>query len=212
MSISRLSFIPLYFVSFSMDHTGESRNKPGLKKYASELTLDPSTANRFLSLSEGNRKVTRQRKERDYPSTQERFDECNQVLSKEDLGGRHYLEIECLHDVHIGMAYKRLERNGAGDNVTLGRNADSWALYASKDKFYAQHETIIHNLRLPEIKSDESYRIGVFLDRPAGLLSFNKISSESDKLTHLYTFHTTFTEPLYLGLRLQSPTATISLK
>ncbi|CAB1337870.1 unnamed protein product [Coregonus sp. 'balchen'] len=109
--------------ALSMDHTGESRNKPGLKKYASELTLDPSTANCFLSLFEGNRKVTRQRKERDYPSTQERFDECNQVLSKEDLGGRHYLEVECLHDVHIGMAYKRLERNGAGDNVTLGRNA-----------------------------------------------------------------------------------------
>ncbi|XP_045061002.1 NACHT, LRR and PYD domains-containing protein 3-like isoform X2 [Coregonus clupeaformis] len=213
LSYNPLRYVKLDFpLQLNMDHTGESRNKPGLKKYASELTLDPSTANRFLSLSEGNRKVTRQRKARDYPSTQERFDECNQVLSKEDLGGRHYLEIECLHDVHIGMAYKRLKRNGAGDNVTLGRNALSWALYASKDKFYAQHEKIIHNLRLPEIKSDESYRIGVFLDRPAGLLSFNKISSESDKLTHLYTFHTTFTEPLYLGLRLQSPTSTISLK
>ncbi|XP_064815824.1 NACHT, LRR and PYD domains-containing protein 3-like isoform X3 [Oncorhynchus masou masou] len=195
-------------------YRGENRRKPGLRKYisdASELTLDPSTANGFLSLSEGNRKVTRQKKEQHYPSTHERFDKCNQVLCKEGLCGRHYLEVECLHDVRIGMAYKRLERKGAGDNVMLGQNAVSWTLYASKDKFHAQHKKIIHNLRLPEMKSNESYRIGVFLDWPAGILSFYNISSESDKLTHLYTFHTTFTEPLHLGLRLQSPTTTISL-
>lgn len=180
---------------------------------ASELTLDLNTVNDFLSLSKGNRKVTRQRKKKkkDSPFTEERFDNCNQVLCEEGLCGRHYLEVECLHDVHIGMAYKRLERKGAGENVTLGQNAVSWALYASKDKFHAQHKKMIHNLRLPEIKSNESYRIGVFLDWPAGILSFYNISSESDKLTHLYAFHTTFTEPLYLGLRLQSPTSTISL-
>uniref|UniRef100_A0A4W5QT10 B30.2/SPRY domain-containing protein n=1 Tax=Hucho hucho TaxID=62062 RepID=A0A4W5QT10_9TELE len=212
-----LSYNPLRYVELdfprqlNLDHRGESRNNPGLQKYASEVTLDPSTVNVFLSLSEGNRKVTRQKKKQDYPFTEERFDECNQVLCKEGLCGRHYLEVECLHDVHIGMAYKELERNGAGNNVTLGQNAVSWTLYASKDKFYAQHKKIIHNLRLPEIKSNESYRTGVFLDWPAGILSFYNISSESDKLTHLYAFHTTFTEPLYLGLRLQSPTTTISL-
>ncbi|KAK6312390.1 hypothetical protein J4Q44_G00180540 [Coregonus suidteri] len=80
LSYNPLRYVELDFpLQLNMDHTGESRNKPGLKKYASELTLDPSTANCFLSLSEGNRKVTRQRKERDYPSTQERFDECNQT-------------------------------------------------------------------------------------------------------------------------------------
>ncbi|XP_020324370.2 NACHT, LRR and PYD domains-containing protein 3 isoform X2 [Oncorhynchus kisutch] len=203
---------PSELEKLEVDYREENRRKQGLRKYASELTLDPSTANGFLSLSEGNRKVTRQKKEqKNYPSTHERFDKCNQVLCKEGLCGRHYLEVECLHDVHIGMAYKRLERKGAGDNVTLGQNAVSWTLYASKDKFHAQHKKIIHNLRLPEIKSNESYRIGVLLDWPAGILSFYNISSESDKLTHLYAFHTTFTEPLYLGLRLQSPTSTISL-
>ncbi|XP_038844283.1 NACHT, LRR and PYD domains-containing protein 3-like isoform X1 [Salvelinus namaycush] len=212
LSYNPLRTVDLDFpLQLNMDHGGESRNKPGLQKYASEVTLDPSTVNVFLSLSEGNRKVTRQRKEKHYPITDERFDKCNQVLCKEGLCGRHYLEVECLHDVHIGMAYKQLERKGAGDNVILGRNAVSWTLYASKDKFHAQHKNKIHNLRLPEIKSNESYRIGVFLDWPAGILSFYNISSESDKRTHLYAFHTTFTEPLYLGLRLQSPTSTISL-
>ncbi|XP_036419951.1 NACHT, LRR and PYD domains-containing protein 12-like isoform X2 [Colossoma macropomum] len=39
------------------DHGGKIRIKPGLKKYAVNLTLDPNTVNRHLSLSERNRKV-----------------------------------------------------------------------------------------------------------------------------------------------------------
>ncbi|KAL6471893.1 hypothetical protein MHYP_G00205430 [Metynnis hypsauchen] len=40
-----------------MDHGGKTRMKPGLKKYVCDLTLDPNTVNRSLSLSERNRKV-----------------------------------------------------------------------------------------------------------------------------------------------------------
>ncbi|KAL6491370.1 hypothetical protein MHYP_G00017150 [Metynnis hypsauchen] len=39
-----------------VDHGGKIRMKPGLKKYAVGLTLDPNTVNSRLSLSEGNRK------------------------------------------------------------------------------------------------------------------------------------------------------------
>ncbi|KAL7880975.1 hypothetical protein SRHO_G00032290 [Serrasalmus rhombeus] len=42
---------------FRVDHGGKIRMKPGLKKYAVGLTLDPNTVHRRLSLSEGNRKV-----------------------------------------------------------------------------------------------------------------------------------------------------------
>nr|XP_029505273.1 stonustoxin subunit alpha-like [Oncorhynchus nerka] len=108
LSYNPLRTVELDFpLQLNMDHGGESRNKPGLQKYAIEVTLDLNTANDFLSLSEGNRKVTHERKKQDYPFTEERFDNCNQVLCKEGLCGRHYLEVECLHDVHIGMAYKR---------------------------------------------------------------------------------------------------------
>ncbi|KAI3353556.1 hypothetical protein L3Q82_020077 [Scortum barcoo] len=41
-----------------LDHGGEQRLKPGLRKYACELTLDTNTAHRNLKLSEDNRKVT----------------------------------------------------------------------------------------------------------------------------------------------------------
>ncbi|XP_062282939.1 NACHT, LRR and PYD domains-containing protein 12-like [Scomber scombrus] len=42
-----------------MDHGGLQRLKPGLRKYACELELDPNTVNRKLKLSDNNRKVTR---------------------------------------------------------------------------------------------------------------------------------------------------------
>ncbi|CAL8301149.1 unnamed protein product [Gadus morhua 'NCC'] len=42
-----------------VEHGGAWRLKPALKKYACELTLDPNTANRRLSLSEDKRKLTR---------------------------------------------------------------------------------------------------------------------------------------------------------
>ncbi|CAL8357874.1 unnamed protein product [Gadus morhua 'NCC'] len=43
--------------TLSVEHGGVWRLKPALKKYACDLTLDPNTAYRLLSLSEDNRKV-----------------------------------------------------------------------------------------------------------------------------------------------------------
>ncbi|KAL6491430.1 hypothetical protein MHYP_G00017750 [Metynnis hypsauchen] len=40
-----------------VDHGGKIRMKPGVEKYAVDLTLDPNTVSKRLSLSEGNRKV-----------------------------------------------------------------------------------------------------------------------------------------------------------
>uniref|UniRef100_A0AAZ3QMJ3 NACHT domain-containing protein n=1 Tax=Oncorhynchus tshawytscha TaxID=74940 RepID=A0AAZ3QMJ3_ONCTS len=37
----------------NVEHGGENRMKPGLRKYVCDLTLDPNTVNRLLSLSEG---------------------------------------------------------------------------------------------------------------------------------------------------------------
>uniref|UniRef100_A0A3Q3MLF0 NACHT domain-containing protein n=1 Tax=Labrus bergylta TaxID=56723 RepID=A0A3Q3MLF0_9LABR len=48
------------------------------------------------------------------------------------------------------------------------------------------------------ICSDEGYSVlAVYVDCPAGSLSFYRVSS--DTLIHLHTFNTTFTEPLYPG-------------
>ncbi|XP_048857288.1 stonustoxin subunit alpha-like [Brienomyrus brachyistius] len=79
----------------NVDHGGECRTRPGLQKYSCQLTLDPNTANRDLSLSGGNRKVINEWwAKQTYPDHPERFDGwCPQVLCRESLTGRCYWEL-----------------------------------------------------------------------------------------------------------------------
>ncbi|KAJ8007713.1 hypothetical protein DPEC_G00097020 [Dallia pectoralis] len=49
--------------NLNLDHCGERRLKSGPKKYVCDLTLDPNTVNRNLSLSEKNRTMTWRREE-----------------------------------------------------------------------------------------------------------------------------------------------------
>ncbi|KAJ7989796.1 hypothetical protein DPEC_G00308220 [Dallia pectoralis] len=189
----------------------ESWNRQGLYKYATpmQLALDPDTVNHYLLLSERDRKVIRQKTELQYPETQERFDKCNQVLCKPSLNERHYLEVECLRNAYVGVAYERLKRKGSGDCVKLGHNKDSWTLYTSDSGSHAQHNNISHLLHTPDIKADVPYKVGVFLDWPAGLVSFYLVNNETR--IHLYAYYTKFTDPLYFAIRLNTPNATVSL-
>ncbi|CAL8407144.1 unnamed protein product, partial [Arctogadus glacialis] len=109
--------------TLSVEHGGVWRLKPALKKYACELTLDPNTTFRRLSLSEDNRKVTR-------------------------------------------------------------------------------------------VGEDQS--VGVYLDRPAGSLSFYRVSpgggGSSDTLTHVHTFQASFTqEDLLPGFEVYGEGDSVSL-
>nr|XP_046195767.1 NACHT, LRR and PYD domains-containing protein 12-like [Oncorhynchus gorbuscha] len=180
-----------------VEHGGEYTMKPGLRKYACDLTLDPNTAHRLLSLSEENRKVTWRREEQPYPDHPERFKDREQVLCKEGLTGRCYWEVEWSgRGAVIGVTYKGLSRRGEGNDCVIGFNDRSWSLQCSDNSYYARHNDKLTTIAIP---SSSSHRIGVYLDWPAGTLSFYRVSS--DTLTHLYTFHTTFTEPLYPGFR-----------
>ncbi|KAI4886793.1 hypothetical protein NFI96_000949 [Prochilodus magdalenae] len=62
------------FSEVRLDGCGEWTTKPGLTKYSCELTLDPNTAHRRLSLCEENRKVVCVGEEQAYPDHPERFD------------------------------------------------------------------------------------------------------------------------------------------
>ncbi|XP_062313795.1 protein NLRC3-like isoform X10 [Osmerus eperlanus] len=180
----------------NVDHGGECWIKPGLLKawrHACELTLDPNTANRELSLSEENRKVTWRREKQPYPRHPERFEDWPQVLCREGLSGRCYWEAEWSgREVDIAVTYKGISRRGGGDDCELGYNNKSWSLYCDDNSYSA-----CHNDKSTAIPAPPSHRVGVYLDWPAGTLSFYTVSS--DTLTHLHTFHSTFTEPLYPG-------------
>ncbi|XP_034151545.1 NACHT, LRR and PYD domains-containing protein 12-like [Esox lucius] len=181
----------------NLEHGGKCRLKSGLKKYACELTLDPNTPLWKLSLSEQNRKVTHGR-EGTYPDHPERFENQGQVLCRESLSGRCYFEVERTGgEAAIGLTYKGISRKGGSYDSTLGRYNKSWCLYSVGDRYSARHNNKETDIPVP---SSDPHRVGVYLDWPAGTLSFYSVSS--DTLTHLYTFNTTFTEPLYPGFRL----------
>uniref|UniRef100_UPI003AAFC568 stonustoxin subunit beta-like n=1 Tax=Centroberyx gerrardi TaxID=166262 RepID=UPI003AAFC568 len=181
--------------SLSVDHGGVQRLKPGVRKYACELTLDPNTANRKLFLSEDNRKMTLVIEEQPYPDHPERFDYWYQLLCRNGLTGRCYWEVERKGTVYIGVTYRGIRRRGTSVDCRIGGNEKSWCLICSDDYYSA-----FHNNRptvIPPLSSSVSNRVAVYLDWPAGSLSFYRVSS--DTLIHIHTFHSTFTEPLYPG-------------
>ncbi|XP_059902063.1 NACHT, LRR and PYD domains-containing protein 3-like isoform X8 [Gadus macrocephalus] len=188
--------------TLSVEHGGVWRLKPALKKYACDLTLDPNTAYRHLSLSEDNMKVMRDREEQWYPDHPESFDSRSQVLGREALTGRCYWEVEWEGWVDIGVTYRGITRRGGGGDSELGGNNKSWSLvctggYSAR---YNGTETVL------PLRPAGSTRVGVYLDRPAGSLSFYRVSpgggGSSDTLTHLHTFWSSFTqEDLLPGFR-----------
>ncbi|KAM9471478.1 NACHT, LRR and PYD domains-containing protein 12-like isoform 4-T4 [Salvelinus alpinus] len=191
----------------NVEHGGENTMKPGLRKYVCDLTLDPNTAHRLLSLSEENRKVTCRRQERRYPDHPERFEVCQQVLCREGLTGRCYWEVERGGGgADIGVTYKGISRRGRGNDCVIGSNDKSWSLFCSDKSYNARHNNAHTTI---DVLSSSSHRVGVYLDWPAGTLSFYRVSS--DTLTHLYTFHTIFTEPLYPGFRVYDVNSSVSL-
>ena len=174
---------------------------------ACELTLDPNTAHTHLSLSEGNRKVTCVNEKQPYPDHPERFDWLSQLLCREGLSGRCYWEAEWSRNgAHIAVAYRSIDRKGWSDDRHLGRNDQSWSLYCCPDSYSAWHNNEHTDIPAP---SSRSRRVGVYLDWPAGTLSFYSVSS--DTLTHLHTFHSTFTEPLYPGFGVWGSGSSVSL-
>ena len=75
------------------------------------LSFDPFTAHRELSLTKGNRAVSRTRELHPYPDHPDRFDGWGQVLCREDLRGRSYWEMEWDgQEVALGLTYESIGR------------------------------------------------------------------------------------------------------
>uniref|UniRef100_A0A8C7IKW2 NACHT, LRR and PYD domains-containing protein 12-like n=1 Tax=Oncorhynchus kisutch TaxID=8019 RepID=A0A8C7IKW2_ONCKI len=198
---------PTYkLMKLNVDHGGECRLKSGLRKYACHLTLDPNTVHPHLILSEGNRKVTRVVEDQHYEDHPDRFDCLLQVLCREGLSGcRYYWEVEMDGTgAVIGVMYKGMKRKGRGVDSDIGGNKKSWCLYCSHSGYCFYHPGVCCR----SIPGPVSNRVGVYLDWSAGTLSLYSVSS-SGTLTHLYTEHTTFTEPLYPGFGVSSSSVTL---
>ncbi|XP_051783802.1 tripartite motif-containing protein 16-like isoform X2 [Erpetoichthys calabaricus] len=171
----------------------EPQSRDDFLKYFCPLTLDINTAHRELRLSEGNKKVTFKGTKAKYPDHPDRFDCWYQVLCREALTGtRCYWEVEGSGDfMRIGVACKGLSRKGWGNKCGLGYNNKSWCLLWSDSQY-----SVRYNNQHTVISAPYSPRIGVYLDWPAGSLSFYSVSHT---MTLLHRINTSFTEPLYPG-------------
>ncbi|KAM4730036.1 protein NLRC3-like isoform 1-T1 [Anableps anableps] len=179
---------------------------PGLRKYSCQLTIDTNTVGRNLKLSEDNRKVTYEEEElQSYPDHPDRFDDP-QLLCRTGLTGRGYWEVEWRGTVEISVSYRRIKKRGNIKDCVFGWNDVSWSLRCYGDGFY-----ICHNERGTRLfsSSSSSNRAAVYVDCPAGILSFYRVSSDS--LIHLHTFNATFTEPLIPGFGFRRSTSASSV-
>ncbi|XP_064197042.1 tripartite motif-containing protein 16-like [Anguilla rostrata] len=225
--VRALSAAKLDTLTLLVDHGGENRTKPGPRKYGCQLTLDPNTAYRRLSLSEGNRRVThtRGREEQPYPDHPERFESRPQVLCRESVCERCYWEAEFSVSeggggVYIAVTDKGIGRKGQGADSPFIWYENAWCLLFQNGgrSNEPQRYILYHNRNRTDIPVPPSpyrragvgddddgrgvcvYRVGVCVDRLAGTLSFYSVS-DTNTLTVLYRTHTHFPEhtPLCAG-------------
>uniref|UniRef100_A0A8C6T4K6 Tripartite motif-containing protein 16-like n=1 Tax=Neogobius melanostomus TaxID=47308 RepID=A0A8C6T4K6_9GOBI len=173
----------------------EPRSREDFLRYASDVTLDPNTAYKQLSLSDGNRRATAMSKQQSYPDHPDRFvDQC-QILSTEGLTGRCYWEVECSGEyvVYIAVSYRDIKRRGTGNECIFGHNDKSWALRCDKNSY-----SFYFNRVESQVSGPISGIIGVYLDHSAGALSFYSVKDKTMSLLH--RVQTTFTQPLFAGV------------
>ncbi|XP_029351495.1 NACHT, LRR and PYD domains-containing protein 12-like [Echeneis naucrates] len=183
----------------SVEKNAECYLRSMLKKYASMLRFNENTAAKSLFLHDGGKQVTWVRERQQYPDHPDRFECVSQVLCLQALTQRHYWEVEWRgHWVDVAVAMRGISRRASYHLSGFGKTDKSWSLYCSEDHYSVHHDGDVEEITAPLCRS---HRVGVYLDWPSGTLSFYSVSSRT--LSHLYTFHCTFTEPLYAGFGME---------
>uniref|UniRef100_A0AAZ1Y4M9 B30.2/SPRY domain-containing protein n=1 Tax=Oreochromis aureus TaxID=47969 RepID=A0AAZ1Y4M9_OREAU len=183
--------------------------RPGLRKYSCQLTIDTNTVHPKLQLSNNNKKMTNVEEDQSYPDHPDRFDFSPQLLCRNGLTGRCYWEVEWRGDIYISVSYRTIKRKRNINDCWFGHNDQSWGLNCSDDGPRSLWHNNIKTSCSSSSSSSVSKRVAVYVDCPAGTLSFYRVSS--DTLIHLHTFNSTFTQTLYPGFTVLSPYATVSL-
>ncbi|XP_056452152.1 tripartite motif-containing protein 16-like [Gadus chalcogrammus] len=182
----------------------EPKSRSDFLQYSCELSFDPKTKTKFLTLSEDDRKVMSEgNKKVKFVGTRAVRPKKNragkqsplvwaveQCLSKESLTGRQYWEVSwTTRYVSIAMGYK--------DSLWNDQGADdkSWALIVCPTAVEFKHNDVITLLPGPHPS-----RVGVYLDYRAGTLRFYC----SDTMTLLHKVQTIFTQPLFAGVTLDA--------
>lgn len=160
-----------------------------------DLHLDPDTAYRKLLVSDDRKSVKTVKDYQPYPDHPGRFDCFCQLLCSTPLPPRCYWEVDWIGAVHIAVSDQGIQRKGNSSSCKFGMNHQSWSLSCSVGGYTVWHNNNVTDLMLhPSLITS---RAAVFLDVPAGTLSFYRVASGVP--LHLHTFKIVFTEPLYAG-------------
>ncbi|KAM4038280.1 E3 ubiquitin/ISG15 ligase TRIM25-like [Anomaloglossus baeobatrachus] len=171
-----------------------------------DILLDVNTADNNLLISDDLKTATWTNVKQKRPDTAVRFRYSNQVMSSGRFrSGRHYWDVDVKASMQwsVGMCYPSIDRRGIESEV--GENDQSWCLYGGR--LCNNQYSVIHVREvtmLPHRISSDGVRI--HLDYEAGQLSFYELC---DSIRHLYTFYTTFTEPLHAVIGVLSGSLTL---
>ncbi|KAL2086382.1 hypothetical protein ACEWY4_017441 [Coilia grayii] len=168
--------------TLNMKDGGAHRIKPLMRKYTCEVTLDPDSKHKELHVSPDNKMAAVAKY---LFALGEKASWFGVGCAGGLAGGRFYWEVEWRGLVVIGARHKGRDS---------GYHRESWSLYCNsrEARYEASHNNSFFRMHMAD---RECRRVGVYLDWPAGTLSF--YAAASDKLTHLHTFHSAFTKPLY---------------
>ncbi|XP_070849261.1 E3 ubiquitin-protein ligase TRIM21-like [Chaetodon trifascialis] len=161
-------------------------------QYAVDVTLDPTTAAGWLTLSPDGKEVrlSCQQKKVAVPDDPRRFDSCVSVLGKQSFkSGRNYwvVQVGDKTDWDLGVAKESINRKGA---ITVRPDNGYWAICRRKGGNLSACAGPSITLNLQEIPQI----VGIFVDYEEGSVSFYNI----DAKTHIYTYDgCAFAEPLY---------------
>ncbi|XP_058380844.1 probable E3 ubiquitin-protein ligase TRIML1 [Diceros bicornis minor] len=147
-----------------------------LRKFSTDITLDPDTANAYLVLSEDLKSVRHGGMRQPLRDNPERFDQSAAVLGAQIFTcGRHYWEVEVGNKTEweVGICKDSVSRKGnlpkpPGDLFSLIglKIGDDYSLWVSSP-LKGQH------IREPV------HKVGVFLDYESGHIAFYNVTNES---------------------------------
>ncbi|KPP56927.1 hypothetical protein Z043_125408, partial [Scleropages formosus] len=161
-----------------------------IQKFSVDVTLDPSTANPLLILSEDRREVRCGDIQQDLPDSPGRFDVFGSILGCNELtSGRHYWEVNVgdKSGWDLGVAGESISRKGL---ITVNPQNSYWALVLFNDN---QYTALDDNPLHLSLRSKPTY-VGVYVDYEQGEVSFYDVEARS----HIHTFTgCEFTEKLY---------------
>ncbi|KAJ0056044.1 hypothetical protein NL108_018242 [Boleophthalmus pectinirostris] len=184
-ALSELKKEPQFnLLQIDVSHGGSHRMIPGPKKYLCEFTWASPCAE--VQFSDQQRAVSRS----------DQGPDLVLVRGAQGLSGRCYWEIEASEPFNIGVTNWSREEDA---EFRLGLNHKSWSFVCSEEGCYCLHDN--KKIPVPSVHCSRSSRLAVYLDHMSGVLSFYRVSTDSQHL--LFTFREKFTDILCVAAELK---------